>query len=42
MGFYDPIKGDTHLDVDSILLLLKQGAQPSDTVSHILKKANLL
>lgn len=42
VGFYDPIKDRTHLDLTSIRVLLKQGAQPSDTVRHILQKTGIL
>jgi ribosomal protein S16 len=42
VGFYDPIKDRTHLDLNSIRILLKQGAQPSDTVRYILQKTGIL
>lgn len=42
VGFYDPIKDQTYLDANNIKILLNQGAQPSDTVYHILQKAGLL
>lgn len=41
MGFYDPIKNQTHLNVPAILYLLEKGAQPTGTVHDILKKAGV-
>nr|YP_009033745.1 ribosomal protein S16 [Roya anglica]YP_009256907.1 ribosomal protein S16 [Roya obtusa]AHZ11128.1 ribosomal protein S16 [Roya anglica]ANI25981.1 ribosomal protein S16 [Roya obtusa] len=41
VGFYDPIKEKTQLDVPSILILLKHGAQPTNTVGHILQRAGI-
>jgi small subunit ribosomal protein S16 len=41
VGFYDPIRGTTQLDVPSILTLLHQGVQPTETVSHILRRAGV-
>nr|YP_010293038.1 ribosomal protein S16 [Eriocaulon australe]ULQ65318.1 ribosomal protein S16 [Eriocaulon australe] len=42
IGFYDPIKNDTYLNIPVILNFLKGGAKPTETVSHILRKAELL
>lgn len=42
VGFYDPIKNDTQLDIPSILNLLKTGAQPTETVKYIFYKAGIL
>lgn len=42
LGFYDPLKNNTQLDIPSILDLLKTGAQPTDTVKYILHKAGIL
>nr|YP_009630668.1 ribosomal protein S16 [Eriocaulon buergerianum]QBS14158.1 ribosomal protein S16 [Eriocaulon buergerianum] len=42
VGFYDPIKNDTYLNIPVILNFLKGGAKPTETVSHILRKAELL
>nr|YP_009698262.1 ribosomal protein S16 [Nyssa ogeche]AQU64837.1 30S ribosomal protein S16 [Nyssa sinensis]AUF33553.1 ribosomal protein S16 [Nyssa wenshanensis]AUF33978.1 ribosomal protein S16 [Nyssa sinensis]QEJ85368.1 ribosomal protein S16 [Nyssa ogeche] len=39
VGFYDPIKNQTYLDVPAILYFLEKGAQPTGTVHDILKKA---
>lgn len=39
MGFYDPIKNKTYLNIPVILNFLEQGAQPTGTVQDILKKA---
>ena len=41
MGFYDPIKNQTHLNVPAILYFLEKGAQPTETVQDILKKAEV-
>nr|YP_009258738.1 ribosomal protein S16 [Cylindrocystis brebissonii]ANI25894.1 ribosomal protein S16 [Cylindrocystis brebissonii] len=42
VGFYDPIKDVTHLNVPTVLALLQKGAQPTETVHHILQKAGVL
>jgi len=42
VGFYDPIKENTQLDIPSIISLLQTGAQPTDTVKYILYKAGVL
>nr|YP_009871268.1 ribosomal protein S16 [Calligonum gobicum]QKS32951.1 ribosomal protein S16 [Calligonum gobicum] len=41
VGFYDPIKNQTYLNVPAILYFLERGAQPSGTVYDILKKAEV-
>lgn len=41
MGFYDPIKNQTYLNVPAILYFLEKGAQPTGTVQDILKKAEV-
>nr|YP_009439873.1 ribosomal protein S16 [Gynostemma caulopterum]YP_009468843.1 ribosomal protein S16 [Gynostemma compressum]YP_010578813.1 ribosomal protein S16 [Gynostemma guangxiense]WET25083.1 ribosomal protein S16 [Gynostemma longipes]ATG86744.1 ribosomal protein S16 [Gynostemma caulopterum]AVA29835.1 ribosomal protein S16 [Gynostemma compressum]UZP47241.1 ribosomal protein S16 [Gynostemma guangxiense]WET24742.1 ribosomal protein S16 [Gynostemma caulopterum] len=41
VGFYDPIKNQTHLNVPAILYFLEKGAQPTGTVDDILKKAGV-
>lgn len=41
MGFYDPIKNQTHLNVPAILYFLEKGAQPTETVHDILKRAGV-
>lgn len=41
MGFYDPIKNQTYLNVPVILDFLEKGAQPTRTVHDIFKKAEL-
>nr|YP_009341855.1 ribosomal protein S16 [Aletris spicata]ALV25513.1 ribosomal protein S16 [Aletris spicata] len=41
VGFYDPIKNQTHLNVPAILYFLQKGAQPTGTVHDILRKAEL-
>ncbi|KAG2589822.1 hypothetical protein PVAP13_5NG316800 [Panicum virgatum] len=39
VGFYDPIKNQTCLNVLAILYFLEKGAQPTRTIYDILKKA---
>uniref|UniRef100_UPI00315C6E22 ribosomal protein S16 n=1 Tax=Pyrola atropurpurea TaxID=642525 RepID=UPI00315C6E22 len=41
VGFYDPIKNQTYLNVLAILYFLERGAQPTETVQYILKKAEV-
>nr|YP_011027010.1 ribosomal protein S16 [Sedum dasyphyllum]WQN01259.1 ribosomal protein S16 [Sedum dasyphyllum] len=41
VGFYDPIRNQTHLNVPAILYFLEKGAQPTGTVHDISKKADV-
>lgn len=41
MGFYDPINNQTYLNVPAIFYFLERGAQPTETVQDILKKAEV-
>lgn len=41
VGFYDPIKNQTYLNIPVILYFLEQSAQPTGTVQDILKKAGV-
>ena len=41
LGFYNPRTDETRLNVPAIVKRLEQGAQPSDTVRDILKKAQV-
>ncbi|MGL5036093.1 MAG: 30S ribosomal protein S16 [Microcystaceae cyanobacterium] len=41
LGFYNPRTDETRLDVPAILVRLKQGAQPTDTVRALLTKAQV-
>nr|QBE86632.1 ribosomal protein S16 [Froelichia latifolia] len=41
VGFYDPIKNQTYLNVPAILNFLEKGAQPTETVYDILKRAEV-
>nr|AWI71494.1 ribosomal protein S16 [Dyera costulata] len=41
VGFYDPIKNQTYLNVPAILYFLERGAQPTGTVQDILKKVGV-
>nr|YP_009826363.1 ribosomal protein S16 [Barleria prionitis]QID90543.1 ribosomal protein S16 [Barleria prionitis] len=41
VGFYDPMKNQTYLNVPLILYFLEKGAQPTETVENLLKKAEV-
>jgi small subunit ribosomal protein S16 len=41
LGFYNPRTDETRLNVPAIVKRLKDGAQPTDTVRHILQKAKV-
>nr|YP_010520962.1 ribosomal protein S16 [Isodon coetsa]YP_010521490.1 ribosomal protein S16 [Isodon calcicola]UXP77386.1 ribosomal protein S16 [Isodon coetsa]UXP77914.1 ribosomal protein S16 [Isodon calcicola]UXP80202.1 ribosomal protein S16 [Isodon grandifolius var. grandifolius] len=41
VGFYDPMKNQTYLNVPVILYFLEKGAQPTGTVQSLLKKAGV-
>ncbi|CAN6454664.1 unnamed protein product [Victoria cruziana] len=41
VGFYDPIKNQTYLNVLAILYFLEKRAQPTGTVHDISKKAEV-
>nr|YP_011015588.1 ribosomal protein S16 [Betonica officinalis]WAS33657.1 ribosomal protein S16 [Betonica officinalis] len=41
VGFYDPMKNQTFLNVPLILYFLEKGAQPTVTVQNLLKKAEV-
>nr|QFR99546.1 ribosomal protein S16 [Cyanotis ciliata] len=42
VGFYDPIKNQTYLNLPAVLYFIERGAQPTGTVYDILKKAEIL
>ena len=42
LGFYNPRTDETRLDVPAIVKRLQDGAQPTETVRNILRKANVL
>ena len=42
LGFYDPLKKETNLNAPAIKKWLAVGAQPSETVANLLKKAMVL
>jgi small subunit ribosomal protein S16 len=42
VGIYNPRSGETVLNNEAIARRLQQGAQPTETVRGILRKANLL
>merc|ERR1712100_832770 len=39
LGYYNPLTKETHLNAESIQKWIKDGAEPSDTVASLLKKA---
>jgi small subunit ribosomal protein S16 len=41
LGFYNPRTDETRLNVPAIVERLKNGAQPTDTVRHILQRAKV-
>ncbi|EAZ90437.1 30S ribosomal protein S16 [Crocosphaera chwakensis] len=41
LGFYNPRTDETRLNVPAIVTRLKQGAQPTETVRSILRKAQV-
>nr|ATR80774.1 ribosomal protein S16 [Prangos fedtschenkoi]ATR80856.1 ribosomal protein S16 [Prangos lipskyi] len=41
VGFYDPIKNQSYLNVPAILYFLEKGAQPTGTIRDLLKKAEV-
>lgn len=42
LGFYNPRTNQTTLNAPAIIKWLQNGAQPTDTVRDILRKANVL
>eukprot|EP00879_Flechtneria_rotunda_P001781 GHRR01001945.1.p1 GENE.GHRR01001945.1~~GHRR01001945.1.p1 ORF type:complete len:128 (+),score=20.73 GHRR01001945.1:175-558(+) len=42
LGWYDPLKKETNLNAPAIKKWLTNGAQPSDTVKTLLKKAYVI
>mmetsp|Transcript_16156 Transcript_16156/g.45017 ORF Transcript_16156/g.45017 Transcript_16156/m.45017 type:complete len:117 (-) Transcript_16156:317-667(-) len=42
LGYYNPISKETNLNAPSIKKWLGTGAQPSDTVANLLKKAMII
>ena len=42
LGFYDPLKKETNLNAPAIKKWLDVGAQPSDTVRDLLKRAMVM
>nr|YP_010489685.1 ribosomal protein S16 [Koenigia cyanandra]UWM11240.1 ribosomal protein S16 [Koenigia cyanandra]UWM11325.1 ribosomal protein S16 [Koenigia cyanandra] len=42
VGFYDPIKNQTYLNVPAILYFIERGAKPTETVYDILTRAAVL
>jgi small subunit ribosomal protein S16 len=42
LGFYNPRTDEVRLNAEAITKRLQEGAQPTDTVRHILEKQNLI
>lgn len=42
VGFYNPISKESKFDIPKIEKWLSHGAQPSETVTNLLKKADIL
>jgi len=42
VGFYNPISKECKFEVEKIKQWLSYGAQPSETVTNLLKKAEIL
>lgn len=42
LGFYNPHTNETNLNVSRIQIRLSQGAQPTETVKNLLKKAAVI
>ncbi len=42
LGFFNPRTNETKLNVPAIIKRLQDGAQPTETVRSILRKANVL
>ncbi len=42
LGFYNPQTNESNLNVDRIAIRLSQGAQPTDTVKNLLKRASII
>jgi small subunit ribosomal protein S16 len=42
VGFYNPISKECKFEVEKIKQWLSYGAQPSETVANLLKKAEIL
>jgi len=42
LGYYSPITKQSYFKLEKILYWLKVGAQPTETVVNLLKKANII
>jgi small subunit ribosomal protein S16 len=42
VGYYNPITKQSHFETDKITKWLSYGVQPTETVFHLLKKADIL
>lgn len=42
LGFYNPHTNETNLNISRIQIRLNQGAQPTETVKNLLKKASVI
>ena len=42
VGYYSPITKEVNLKIEKIIYWLKVGAQPTETVTNLLKKSNII
>lgn len=42
VGYYSPITKESHFEVEKITRWLENGAQPTETVTNLLKKAKII
>lgn len=42
VGYYNPITKQSHFETDKIAKWLNHGVKPTETVFHLLKKANII
>jgi len=42
LGFYNPISKKFKIDINRVVVRLKQGAQPTETVKNLLLKSNII
>jgi small subunit ribosomal protein S16 len=42
VGYYDPISKESHFEIEKIQKWLSHGAKPTEVVSSLLKKAEII
>jgi small subunit ribosomal protein S16 len=42
VGYYNPISKESHFEIEKIQKWLKNGAKPTEVVSSLLKKAEII